>query len=65
MIKLICSLKNKNPNSIVGVIGCYAQLKPEEISNIDGVNVVLDAKEKFNIPEHINKIINKKQKTYI
>ncbi len=60
--KIVKKIKNKNPNSIVGVIGCYAQLKPEEISNIDGVNVVLDAKEKFNIPEHINKIINKKQK---
>lgn len=42
-----------NPDVFVAVIGCYAQLKPEEILKIDGVNVVLGANEKFNILEHI------------
>lgn len=42
-----------NPDVFVAVIGCYAQLKPEEILKIDGVNVVLGANEKFRILEHI------------
>ena len=38
-----------NPEGIVVVLGCYAQLKPEEISAIEGVDLVLGAKEKFNL----------------
>lgn len=38
------------------VIGCYAQLKPEEISSIPGVSLVLGAAEKFNILKHINEL---------
>jgi threonylcarbamoyladenosine tRNA methylthiotransferase MtaB len=45
--------KNLNPESTVIVIGCYAQLKPEEIIDIPGVNMVLGANEKFNVVEHI------------
>ncbi len=44
----------KNPESFIAVIGCYAQLKPEEISNIEGVDLVLGATEKFNIAEYLN-----------
>ena len=43
-----------NPEGLVVVVGCYAQLKPEEISNIDGVDLVLGAKEKFNISSYID-----------
>lgn len=42
-----------NPDVFVAVIGCYAQLKPDEILKIEGVNVVLGANEKFKILEHI------------
>ena len=38
-----------NPNAFIIVVGCYAQLKPNEISNIEGVYLVLGANEKFNI----------------
>ena len=38
-----------NPQAFIIVIGCYAQLKPKEISNINGVDLVLGAQEKFNI----------------
>ena len=38
-----------NPDGLVVVLGCYAQLKPEEISAIEGVDLVLGAKEKFNL----------------
>lgn len=39
-----------NPDAYVAVIGCYAQLKPDEIAGIDGVNLVLGAAEKFDLP---------------
>lgn len=42
-----------NPYSFVVIVGCYAQLKPEEISKIPGVDLVLGANEKFNILEHL------------
>ncbi|WP_124641789.1 MULTISPECIES: tRNA (N(6)-L-threonylcarbamoyladenosine(37)-C(2))-methylthiotransferase MtaB [Amniculibacterium] len=45
-----------NPNGLVVIIGCYAQLKPEEISKIEGVDLVLGAKEKFNIPRYLNEL---------
>ena len=45
-----------NSDAFIIAIGCYAQLKPEEISKIKGVNMVLGAAEKFNILEHIAKV---------
>lgn len=45
-----------NPNAFVVVIGCYAQLKPKEISSINGVDLVLGAQEKFNISNYLSKI---------
>ena len=42
------------PNAFIVVIGCYAQLKPEEISQIPGVDVVLGAAEKFQLPDLLN-----------
>ncbi|MDY3517052.1 tRNA (N(6)-L-threonylcarbamoyladenosine(37)-C(2))-methylthiotransferase MtaB [Riemerella anatipestifer] len=42
-----------NPEGLVVVVGCYAQLKPEEISKIEGVDLVLGAKEKFNILSYL------------
>lgn len=44
---------NSNPDAFIAVIGCYAQLKPREISEIDGVDIVLGASEKFNLIEHL------------
>lgn len=42
-------ITKQNPDAIVAVVGCYAQLKPDEISNIPGVNIVLGANEKFEL----------------
>lgn len=42
-----------NPEAFVVVVGCYAQLKPEEITQIEGVDLVLGAGEKFNLVEHL------------
>ena len=54
--KLIRQAKLRNPDSSVAVIGCYAQLKPNEISEIDGVDIVLGAEEKFNLLDHLDAI---------
>ncbi|MCC6814785.1 MAG: tRNA (N(6)-L-threonylcarbamoyladenosine(37)-C(2))-methylthiotransferase MtaB [Saprospiraceae bacterium] len=54
--KVIRSAKKRNPDSKVVVIGCYAQLKPQEIAEIPGVNLVLGAVEKFNVLEHLQEI---------
>jgi threonylcarbamoyladenosine tRNA methylthiotransferase MtaB len=43
----------QNPDAIVAVIGCYAQLKPDEIKNLKGVDIVLGAKEKFKLFQYI------------
>ena len=43
-----------NPNAFVAAIGCYAQLKPSELADIDGVDLVLGATEKFKITDYIN-----------
>jgi threonylcarbamoyladenosine tRNA methylthiotransferase MtaB len=45
---------SKNPEAFIAVVGCYAQLKPEEISNIEGVDVVLGATEKFKLLNYIH-----------
>lgn len=45
--------KAANPDSTVVVIGCYAQLKPEEIAGIEGVDLVLGAQEKFNLAAYV------------
>ena len=47
------ALRN-TPHAFVVVIGCYAQLKPKEISGIEGVDLVLGAAEKFKILDYIN-----------
>jgi len=51
--QLVTKAKKINPEAKIVVIGCYAQLKPEEIASIPGVSIVLGANEKFNIEEHI------------
>lgn len=46
-----------SPNAFVVVVGCYAQLKPQEIANIPGVDLVLGAAEKFNLVEHLTDLV--------
>ena len=48
-----------NPDGFVVIIGCFAQLKPKEISEIPGVDLVLGANEKFNILEHLESLDKK------
>ena len=51
--QLVRRIQRKAPDSFVIITGCYAQLKPKEISMIPGVDLVLGAAEKFNIAHHI------------
>lgn len=53
-----------NPNGFVVIIGCYAQLKPEEIAQMDGVDLVLGATEKFNIVDYLEDL-NKADETVV
>jgi threonylcarbamoyladenosine tRNA methylthiotransferase MtaB len=43
-----------NPEAFVAAVGCYAQLKPQELADVDGVDLVLGATEKFNITSYLN-----------
>lgn len=45
-----------NPDAFVAAIGCYAQLKPEELASVQGVDLVLGATEKFNITQYLDDI---------
>lgn len=51
--QLVRKAKEINPNGYVAIVGCYAQLKPEEIAKIPGVNMVLGANEKFKLVEEV------------
>ncbi|MDB4242094.1 tRNA (N(6)-L-threonylcarbamoyladenosine(37)-C(2))-methylthiotransferase MtaB [Polaribacter sp.] len=44
----------KNEDAFLIAVGCYAQLKPEELAAVDGVDLVLGATEKFNVTSYIN-----------
>ena len=50
------SAHRRNPNAKIVVVGCYAQLKPEEVGTVDGVVLVLGVDEKFNIVERLAEI---------
>ncbi|MDB4062172.1 tRNA (N(6)-L-threonylcarbamoyladenosine(37)-C(2))-methylthiotransferase MtaB [Vicingaceae bacterium] len=51
--QIVKQARNLSADSFIAVIGCYAQLKPNEIAAIEGVNIVLGAQEKFNLLEHV------------
>lgn len=43
-----------NPEAFIAAVGCYAQLKPEELADVEGVDLVLGATEKFKLTDYIN-----------
>ena len=53
---LVRRIQRRSPESLVVITGCYAQLKPKEIAEIPGVNLVLGAAEKFNLAKHIGNL---------
>jgi threonylcarbamoyladenosine tRNA methylthiotransferase MtaB len=54
---LVRQIQRKSPESFVVITGCYAQLKPKEIAEIPGVDLVLGAAEKFNMAAHIRDLV--------
>ena len=54
--QLVRRIQKKAPEALVVITGCYAQLKPQEIASIPGVNLVLGAAEKFNITTHLKEL---------
>jgi len=54
--QLVRRIQRKAPESLVVITGCYAQLKPKEISGIPGVDLVLGAAEKFNLATHLKEL---------
>jgi threonylcarbamoyladenosine tRNA methylthiotransferase MtaB len=57
--KVVKEALKHSPNAYVTIVGCYAQLKPQEISEIEGVDMVLGAAEKFRIVEFISDLTKK------
>ena len=55
---LVKKAQKNNPNAFIAAIGCYAQLKPNEIASIQGVDLVLGATEKFKLIEYVNNLEN-------
>jgi len=51
---IVKSALKQNSDAFLIAIGCYAQLKPEELANIDGVDMVLGATEKFKVMDYIH-----------
>jgi threonylcarbamoyladenosine tRNA methylthiotransferase MtaB len=54
--QLVRRIQRRAPDAMVVVMGCYAQLKPKEIAEIPGVDLVLGASEKFNITHHLKEL---------
>lgn len=54
--QMIHRIRRQNPNAILIVTGCYAQIRPDEIAQIEGVDYVLGQNEKFHLAELIDKI---------
>ncbi|TDS64297.1 tRNA (N(6)-L-threonylcarbamoyladenosine(37)-C(2))-methylthiotransferase MtaB [Myroides indicus] len=52
--QIVKKAQKKNSKAFVAAVGCYAQLKPEELAAVDGVDLVLGATEKFKLTDYIN-----------
>jgi threonylcarbamoyladenosine tRNA methylthiotransferase MtaB len=63
--KSVRQVQRINPKARIVVMGCYAQLKPKEISSIDGVDIVLGAAEKFDVLDYINALDGSQQKASV
>ncbi|MCC8408113.1 tRNA (N(6)-L-threonylcarbamoyladenosine(37)-C(2))-methylthiotransferase MtaB [Mucilaginibacter sp. UR6-1] len=62
--KVVKEALKVSPNAYITIVGCYAQLKPKEIAEIPGVDMVLGAAEKFQIIDHITDL-TKQPKTLV
>src|SRR5690606_24609967 len=51
---IVKQAQKNNPEAFIAAVGCYAQLKPHELADIEGVDLVLGATEKFKITHYLN-----------
>ncbi|MEM7186819.1 MAG: tRNA (N(6)-L-threonylcarbamoyladenosine(37)-C(2))-methylthiotransferase MtaB [Bacteroidota bacterium] len=56
---IVKQAQKANPEAFIAAVGCYAQLKPEELARVDGVDLVLGATEKFKITGYINELLSR------
>lgn len=63
--QIIRRAKKKNPDSVVVVAGCYSQVSPDEVSKIDGVNLILGTKNRNQIARFLKDITNSNQCSYV
>lgn len=63
--QIVRRIQRRSPEAMVVITGCYAQLKPQEIANIEGVDLVLGAAEKFNLTHHLESLTKSKQKAEV
>ena len=54
---IVKQAQKSNPEAFVAAIGCYAQLKPQELADVNGVDLVLGATEKFKLTSYINDLL--------
>ena len=55
---IVKQAQKANPDAFIAAVGCYAQLKPEELADVNGVDLVLGATEKFNITAYVNELLD-------
>jgi threonylcarbamoyladenosine tRNA methylthiotransferase MtaB len=55
---IVKQAQKRNPDAFVAAVGCYAQLKPQELADVNGVDLVLGATEKFKVTSYINDLLN-------
>ena len=58
---MIRRVKKLNEESIIAVVGCYSQVAPEEVSKIEGVDVVLGTKNKGDVVNFVEKVMHSKK----
>ena len=62
---LVKKVLKQNPKAFVAAIGCYAQLQPEALTEIDGVDLVLGASEKFKLIDYLGDLTKNQKDIYI
>lgn len=63
--QIVRRIQRRAPQAMVVITGCYAQLKPDEIASIEGVDLVLGAAEKFNLPQHLHQLTKSQTKAQV
>ncbi|URZ01152.1 tRNA (N(6)-L-threonylcarbamoyladenosine(37)-C(2))-methylthiotransferase MtaB [Clostridium felsineum] len=58
--QMISKSKKVNENAVIAVVGCYSQVAPEKVSDIEGVDIVLGTKNKGDIVQYVNEFINER-----